>query len=248
MGRFVTLIYGLICYAIFFLSFLYAIAFIGNITLNGIVPKTIDSGTEGDLTKSLFVNALLLGLFAIQHSVMARQGFKKWWTQIIPKPAERSTYVLLSSLLLCILYWQWEPLLQPIWTLDNETGKLIIQTLFWFGWGIVLISTFMINHFELFGLQQVFYHAKGKEFQYPSFRTPALYKFIRHPIMLGFIIAFWAAPKMTLGHLIFSVATTGYIFIGIMLEERDLVSFHGEKYKKYKKEVSMILPIPKSKL
>jgi len=242
MLNFVAFLYGLVAYFTFFATILYAIGFVSGLA----VPKTIDTGPDSSATEALVVNLLLMSLFAVQHSVMARKQFKQWWTQYVPKPVERSTYVLLASLTLVLLFWQWRPMPAIVWRIDEPDTAVTIATLSLVGWVIVFTSTFLINHFELFGLHQVANNLTGREMPTPRFRTPLYYKFVRHPLYLGFIIAFWAAPTMTVGHLLFAAVTTAYIFVGILLEERDLTEMFGDDYRDYKKRVSMLLPWRKS--
>jgi len=231
-------LYGLVCYIVFLGSFLYAIGFVGDIG----VPKGIDAGAAIDWRVALLTDMALLAAFAIQHSVMARPGFKAAWTRIVPRSVERSTYVLLSSLLLLLLFWKWQPLTAAVWDATTPAARLALQALFGIGWLIVLLSTFMINHFDLFGLRQVFLRLRGREYRPLSFRQRAFYHLVRHPIMLGFLIAFWATPRMSFGHLLFALATSGYILLGVTLEERDLVAAHGVDYQEYRSRVPMLLP------
>ncbi|MEZ5738509.1 MAG: isoprenylcysteine carboxylmethyltransferase family protein [Burkholderiaceae bacterium] len=232
------MLYGFASYVLFLATFLYAIGFVGNLP----VPKAIDDGIPVPLAEALIVNLLLLTLFAVQHSVMARPAFKRWWTRIVPKPIERSTYVFLSSLALILLFWQWRPLAEPLWQVQHPLGITLVQAVFWLGWVILLISTFLINHFELFGLRQVVARLFDRVIPAAVFRTPLFYRHVRHPIYLGFLLAFWAAPTMSIGHLLFSIATTGYILVGIQLEERDLIAQFGERYRVYREQVGMLLP------
>jgi protein-S-isoprenylcysteine O-methyltransferase Ste14 len=242
MTRLFALLYGLSSYLVFFVTILYAIGFVGGL----IVPKHINSGTLVPWLEAVLVNVVLMSLFAIQHSVMARKPFKQWWTQYVPASVERSTYVLLASLSLLLLFWQWRPMPAVIWQIGNPQAAMVVMAISMLGWVIVFTSTFLINHFELFGVQQVVQNLSNNEPSAPAFRTPLYYKFVRHPIYLGFIIAFWATPMMTVGHLLFAAVTTAYIFVGIALEERDLIDLFGDDYRRYRDRVAMILPWRKS--
>ena len=238
MSRFAFLLYGMTAYGISFATILYAIGFVANVG----VPKSIDSGSPGPLAEALIVDVLLLTLFAVQHSVMARPGFKSFWTRIVPKPIERSTFVLFASLSLILLFWQWRPIPDVVWSVTNPTNAAVIQAVSLAGWTLVLVSTFLISHFELFGVTQVVTHWLGRAVPEAAFRTPFLYNLVRHPIYLGFLLAFWATPTMTAGHLLFAAMTTGYILVGIQLEERDLVRHFGQTYLAYRDRVAMLIP------
>ena len=238
--RLLAVVYGVIAYVIFFVTFLYAIGFVGGI----VVPKGIDSGAVGPLANTLAIDAVLLGVFAVQHSVMARPAFKAWWTKFVPPPIERSTYVLLASLALILLFWQWRPLPTLVWSVESQPAAMAVWALFWIGWATVLTSTFLINHFDLFGLRQVWAYRRNREIPPSEFHTPLFYRVVRHPLYLGFIIAFWAAPTMSQGRLFFALATTAYILIAIQLEEHDLLNVFGDTYRDYKARVGMLIPLP----
>lgn len=242
MGRLIALVYGIVSYVVFFVTFLYALGFVEGL----VVPKAIDSGAVSPLGETLIVNVLLMSVFAVQHSLMARKQFKQWWTKFVPPSVERSTYVLFASLALALLCWQWRPLPAVVWQIDNPQIAMAVIGLSLVGFLIVLTSTFLINHFELFGLHQVANNLTGRPMPVPRFRTPLYYNFVRHPIYLGFIIAFWAAPTMTVGHLLFAAGTTGYIIIGALLEENDLIEMFGDDYRRYRTRVSMLVPWRKS--
>jgi protein-S-isoprenylcysteine O-methyltransferase Ste14 len=237
MRRIVVFTYGVTCYLIFFSTFLYAIGFVGNF----LVPKSLDSAPEMTLGQALLVNVGLLGLFALQHSIMARPAFKRWWTKFVPPPVERSTYVLFSSLALLLLFWQWQPMGGIVWQMDDTIGRGILYSLFAFGWLLVLVSTFLINHFDLFGLRQVYLYLRGREYTPLTFGTPGPYQYVRHPLYVGWLFAFWATPTMTVAHLVFALLTTAYILIAIQLEERDLLAAH-EAYAEYRRHVPMLVP------
>ena len=230
--------YGTLSYLIFFATFLYAIGFIGNFG----VPRTLDGTPSGPLAAAFAIDVALLTLFAVQHSMMARKWFKDWWTRIVPRPLERSTYVLFSSVALILLFWQWRPLGGVVWSIEDPVGRVVLRALFAFGFALVLVSTFLINHFDLFGLRQVWLYLLGRPYSALQFGTPGPYRLVRHPLYVGWLFAFWSTPTMTLAHLLFSVATTGYILIAIQLEERDLVREHGDTYKAYRRSVPMLVP------
>jgi protein-S-isoprenylcysteine O-methyltransferase Ste14 len=238
MSRILALLYGIVAYALFVGAFVHAIIFVTGLP----VAKTIDTGPVVPLEQAIVVNMLLMGLFAVQHSVMARKGFKRWWTQFVSPAVERTTYVLAATLLLMLLLWQWRPIPTIVWEVTDPTAAMALIGLSLFGWVFALASTFMINHFELFGLQQVIHNLRDRQASGMRFKTPVLYKLVRHPIYLGFIIAFWATPVMTAGHFLFAAVTTAYIFVGIMLEERDLVDQFGDEYRHYRDRVGMLTP------
>jgi protein-S-isoprenylcysteine O-methyltransferase Ste14 len=235
------LLYGVASYLAFLASFLYAVGFLGNL----LVPKSIDSGATERLPTAVAVNTLLLLLFAVPHSVMARPAFKRWWTRFVPSPVERSTYVLQSSLLLGLLFWQWRPIPTVIWNVGNPAGRWLILAALCAGWVLVLASTFAIDHFDLFGLRQVFLYASGREHTPLAFHVSGLYHYVRHPLMTGFLLAFWVTPTMTAGHLLFAAGMTVYILLALQIEERDLVTSYGEQYRAYQKQVGMLLPLPR---
>ena len=238
MGRILAFLYGVVSYAVFFATFLYAIGFVGNF----VVPKSMDSPAEGPWQIALAINAGLLALFALQHSIMARPAFKRVLTRVVSPVIERSTYVLASSLALILLFWQWRPLGGVVWSVENDIGIALLYAGFAFGWGLVLVTTFVINHFDLFGLRQVWLELRGRPYTPLSFATPGPYRLVRHPLYVGWLFAFWMTPTMTFAHLLFAVVTTAYIVLAIQFEERDLVREHGSSYERYRKEVPMLVP------
>jgi protein-S-isoprenylcysteine O-methyltransferase Ste14 len=236
----VAVLYGVVAYGFTLAALLYLIGFVGNL----VVPKSIDSGTAGPLVQSVVIDTLLIGLFAIQHSVMARQSFKRWWTRIVPPAVERSTYVLFASFALLFLYWQWQPIPAQVWTVGSPIAAAVLDGTFWLGWVVLVASTFLLSHFELFGLSQVFARLFGKQLSDAKFRTPLLYRRVRHPIYLGVLLAVWSTPAMTAGHLLFAILITGYILVGIQLEERDLIQQFGDQYLRYRQHAAMLVPLP----
>jgi protein-S-isoprenylcysteine O-methyltransferase Ste14 len=240
MTRLSFLLYSLLAYVLFVAAFIYAIGFVANLA----VPKGIDDGAPGPLATAIAVNVALLLLFAVQHNVMARPWFKEWWVRFVPRPIERSTFVAAASLILLLLYWQWRPMPAVVWHVDNAAGRGILWALYFAGWATVLYSSCLIDHFELFGLKQAWLHFRGREQVTGPFSERSLYRWVRHPLMLGFIIAFWAAPDMSQGRLLFAVVTTLWILIAIQIEERDLVALLGEPYRRYRQRTSMLLPLP----
>jgi protein-S-isoprenylcysteine O-methyltransferase Ste14 len=239
LGGFASAAYGAVVYVFFLGTFSYAMAFVGNLP----VPKTIDSAAVSHAVPAAANNLLLLAMFAVQHSVMARAGFKRWWTRIVPPAVERSTYVLFASALLALLCWRWQPILGVVWSVANPLGVFVLRGLYALGVCIALLSTFLINHFELFGLRQVLARLRGRTLPAPVFRTPFLYRRVRHPLYLGLLLAFWATPVMTAGHLLFAAGTTAYILIAIVFEERDLVAAFGAQYRRYRAQVPMLVPL-----
>jgi protein-S-isoprenylcysteine O-methyltransferase Ste14 len=240
MARVWILAYGIVAYVLFFAAILYGIGFVGDLD---VVPKGIDDGPSTPLITAIIVNLLLLLLFAVQHNVMARPWFKDWWTRYVPQPIERSTYVAVASLILLLLYWQWRPIPDLVWQVNSTTGRGILWAFYFFGWALVFYSSFVIDHFELFGLKQVWRHFRGEENATAPFSERSLYRWVRHPLMLGFIIAFWSAPTMTLGRLFFAGVTTLWILIAIRIEERDLAHFLGEPYREYRDRTPMLVPL-----
>ncbi len=241
MKRTIYLIYGVLCYFAFFGTFLYLIGFVEG----AFVPKGIDDGVAAPFGQALLINALLVALLGVQHSTMARPGFKKWWTQIVPKPIERSTYVLITSALFCLIFWQWRPITDVVWYVEHSTARTTLIAISLLGWAMVLYASFLIDHFDLFGLRQVWLYYTGRPYVHPSFKRPLLYRFVRNPLMLGFLIAFWCTPNMTGGHLLFCVLFTTYILVGVSLEERDLERLLGEDYRRFRAQTPMLLPWPR---
>lgn len=240
MNRAIAFAYGLVCYGIFLLTFLYLIGFLGNF----VVPKSIDSGPAAGTAGALLINIVLMTLFGLQHSVMARPGFKAWWTKIVPRSVERSTYVLLTSIVLILIYWLWQPMVQVIWQAEATWLRAVLWGVFAAGFGLVLLSTFVIDHFDLFGLRQITLNLMRRQYTHPGFKVTFFYKFVRHPLYVGWFLAFWGTPTMTLGHLLFAIGMSAYILIAVRYEERDLETLLGDEYRHYKEQVPMLVPRP----
>jgi protein-S-isoprenylcysteine O-methyltransferase Ste14 len=238
MKRVLAFVYGVACYIAFLAAFAYAIGFLGNF----VVPKSIDSPTDVGFVRALLINCGLLMVFALQHSVMARPWFKKRWTRFVAEPVERSTYVLFSSLALMLLFWLWQPMGGVVWSTDSEVASTVVMYAFGMGWAIVFVSTLLINHFDLFGMRQVWLYLRKRPYTHLEFRTPLFYSYVRHPLYLGWLVVFWSAPRMTVAHLVFALATTAYIFLAIRWEENDLIKIHGHRYEMYRDLVPMIVP------
>ena len=242
MKRVLAFAYGVVCYVVFLAVFVYLIGFVGDF----LVPRSVDAGPQAPLTTAILVDVGLLALFALQHSVMARQGFKKRWTRLVPWHVERSTYVLAASVVLALVMWGWRPIPGQVWSVESAAGVAVLWSLFGLGWAVVLVSTFLIDHFRLFGLKQVWTHLRGRDLEPPRFQTPGFYRYVRHPLYVGFLLAFWCVPTMTWGHLLFAGVWTSWILLAIRLEERDLVRFHGEAYEAYRERVRALLPFPRA--
>jgi protein-S-isoprenylcysteine O-methyltransferase Ste14 len=240
VSRVLVLVFGVFSYAVFFATFLYQMGFLAGM----VVPKAINDGAVASTGEAVFMNVALLGLFAIQHTIMARLSFKRWWTRFVPESIERSVFVLLASMLLLLMNWQWRPMPELIWHVEGATGRAVVYAISLAGWGFVFVSTFLIDHFDLFGVRQVWLSFRGREYTEVEFRETLLYSWVRHPIMVGFMVAFWATPDMTQGHLLFAAVCTAYIVVGVMIEERTLLALHGEDYRDYQRRVSMLIPMP----
>jgi len=241
MGRAIAFLYGVVCYAMFLGILLYTVGFLANVW----VPKSIDSGIPGPLGEAILINLVLLSLFAVQHSVMARPTFKRRWCQLVPRHVERATYVLFTNLVLILLFWQWRPMPEIVWEAEGMLRNLI-WGIYVFGIVLAVYVTFLIDHFDLFGLKQVWLHLKEREYIYPGFVTPTLYKIVRHPLYIGWFLIFWATPTMTQGHLLFAAVATAYTLVAVRFEEKDLVDFHPE-YRQYQEEVPMVVPFARGK-
>ena len=242
MAGTLAFVYGTLAYTLFLGVFLYLIGFLGNV----FVPKSIDSPAQTASGVALLVNLLLVSVFGLQHTVMARVRFKEWWTRFVPHPIERSTYVLFTCLVLGLIFWQWRPMPGVIWEVESFAGRVSLWALFWTGWALVLLSTFLIDHFDLFGMRQVHLYARGRAYRHLDFQISGLYRYVRHPLLLGFLITFWVTPLMTVGHLVFAAAMTTYILVAVQFEERDLARFYGKPYEDYRRRVPMLVPIPRA--